>query len=34
MSRVGKNPVEVPSGVEVSVNGNLIAAKGKLGRLE
>ena len=34
MSRVGKNPVEVPSGVEVSVDGNLVAAKGKLGRLE
>ena len=34
MSRVGKNPVEVPSGVEVTINGNLIAAKGKLGALE
>ena len=34
MSRVGKNPVEVPSGVEVTVSGNLVAAKGKLGRLE
>ena len=34
MSRVGKNPVEVPSGVEVSVTDNLVAAKGKLGRLE
>jgi len=34
MSRVGKNPVEVPSGVEVTINGNLVAAKGKLGRLE
>jgi large subunit ribosomal protein L6 len=34
MSRVGKNPVEVPSGVEVTINGSLVAAKGKLGRLE
>jgi large subunit ribosomal protein L6 len=34
MSRVGKNPVEVPSGVEVTVDGARVAAKGKLGRLE
>lgn len=34
MSRVGKNPVEVPSGVEVSIAGNVIAAKGKLGALQ
>ncbi|MEE8296583.1 MAG: 50S ribosomal protein L6 [Hyphomicrobium sp.] len=34
MSRVGKNPVEVPSGVEVSIAGQAIAAKGKLGSLE
>ena len=34
MSRVGNNPVEVPSGVEVTVNGGIVAAKGKLGRLE
>ena len=33
MSRVGKNPVEVPSGVEVAINGRLITAKGKLGEL-
>ena len=33
MSRVGKDPVEVPSGVEVAVNGRLITAKGKLGQL-
>ena len=33
MSRVGKTPVEVPSGVEVAVNGRLITAKGKLGQL-
>ncbi len=34
MSRVGKHPVEVPSGVEVAVNGQLVSAKGKLGSLE
>jgi large subunit ribosomal protein L6 len=34
MSRVGKNPVEVPSGVEVSVKGAVVSAKGKLGTLE
>ena len=34
MSRVGKNPVEVPSGVEVSVKGSTISAKGKLGVMD
>jgi len=34
MSRVGKNPVEVPGGVEVSVKGAMVSAKGKLGSLE
>jgi len=34
MSRVGKNPVEVPSGVEVAIKGGLVSAKGKLGTLE
>ncbi|MEM7226600.1 MAG: 50S ribosomal protein L6 [Pseudomonadota bacterium] len=33
MSRVGKNPVEVPSGVEVAINDRVITAKGKLGEL-
>ena len=33
MSRIGKSPVEVPSGVEVVINGRLITAKGKLGEL-
>jgi len=33
MSRVGKNPVEIPSGVEVSIDGGLVSAKGKLGTL-
>jgi large subunit ribosomal protein L6 len=34
MSRVGMNPVEVPSGVEVAVKGSIVSAKGKLGTLE
>jgi large subunit ribosomal protein L6 len=34
MSRVGKNPVEVPSGVEIAIKGGLVSAKGKLGVLD
>jgi large subunit ribosomal protein L6 len=34
MSRVGMNPVEVPSGVEVAVKGSIVSAKGKMGTLE
>lgn len=34
MSRVGKIPVEVPTGVEVAISGDLISAKGKLGSLQ
>jgi large subunit ribosomal protein L6 len=34
MSRVGKNPVAVPSGVTVAVDGRLVTAKGKLGELK
>jgi large subunit ribosomal protein L6 len=33
MSRVGKNPVEVPSGVEVAINGRVVTAKGSQGQL-
>lgn len=33
MSRVGKNPVLVPSGVEVAIDGQNVMAKGKLGEL-
>ena len=33
MSRVGKNPVAVPEGVDVSVSGALLVAKGKLGEV-
>lgn len=34
MSRVGKNPVAVPDGVEVKIDGLVVTAKGKLGELE
>ena len=33
MSRVGKYPVAIPSGVDVSLAGNVLTAKGKLGEL-
>ncbi|MCY4478508.1 MAG: 50S ribosomal protein L6 [Rhodospirillales bacterium] len=33
MSRVGKNPVSVPDGVEVTIDGAAVAVKGKLGSL-
>lgn len=34
MSRVAKAPVAIASGVEVSINGNLVSVKGKNGTLE
>ncbi|MFP9098161.1 50S ribosomal protein L6 [Flavobacterium sp. RHBU_24] len=33
MSRIGKNPVAIPAGVTVEVNGNVITVKGKNGQL-
>lgn len=33
MSRIGKHPIPVPSGVTVTVEGQEVAAKGKLGEL-
>ena len=33
MSRIGKNPVEIPEGVEVELNGNTVTVKGKNGEL-
>ena len=33
MSRIGKNPVTIPSGVTVEVIGNIVTVKGKLGEL-
>ena len=32
MSRIGKNPVVVPKGVEVTLSGQDISAKGPKGR--
>jgi large subunit ribosomal protein L6 len=34
MSRIGKSPVTIPSGVEVKVDGSVISVKGKNGTLE
>lgn len=33
MSRIGKNPVIIPEGVEVTLSGQQVKAKGKLGEL-
>ena len=33
MSRVGKDPVDIPDGVSVAVAGQIVTAKGKLGEL-
>jgi ribosomal protein L6P/L9E len=33
MSRVGKRPIKVPKGVEVSIKGNEIRVKGPKGEL-
>jgi large subunit ribosomal protein L6 len=33
MSRIGKAPIEVPSKVEVSIEGNTVTVKGPLGKL-
>jgi large subunit ribosomal protein L6 len=33
MSRIGKNPVAVPKGVEVTIAANLVSVKGPLGSL-
>ncbi|MEM9679819.1 MAG: 50S ribosomal protein L6 [Bacteroidota bacterium] len=33
MSRIGKNPVTIPSGVTLEVTGNVVTVKGKLGEL-
>jgi len=34
MSRIGKKPIAIPSGVEVKIEGNLIKVKGPKGKLE
>lgn len=33
MSRIGKAPIQVPAGVEISVSGTEVTVKGKLGTL-
>ncbi|KAB2951402.1 50S ribosomal protein L6 [Heliorestis acidaminivorans] len=33
MSRIGKKPVAIPAGVEVTVDGNVVTVKGPKGRL-
>ena len=33
MSRIGKYPVIIPNGVTVTVENNVVTAKGKLGEL-
>ncbi|HLU50687.1 MAG TPA: 50S ribosomal protein L6, partial [Flavobacteriaceae bacterium] len=34
MSRIGKNPITIPSGVTVSIENNTVTVKGKLGELK
>ena len=34
MSRIGKNPITIPSGVTVNITDNLVTVKGKLGELK
>jgi large subunit ribosomal protein L6 len=34
MSRIAKSPIEIPAGVEVSINGTTMSAKGKLGQMQ
>ncbi len=33
MSRIGKNPIQVPDGVDVAIEGQLVSVKGRLGEL-
>ena len=34
MSRIGKKPITIPSGVQVTIQGNAVAVKGPKGQLE
>jgi len=34
MSRIGKKPIEIPQGVEVNIENNLVSVKGPKGELE
>lgn len=33
MSRIGKNPIEIPAGVTVEISNGIVTVKGKLGQL-
>lgn len=33
MSRIGKKPIEIPSGVEINIDGTLVSVKGPKGQL-
>ena len=33
MSRIGRAPIEIPAGVEVTCNGNVVTVKGPKGSL-
>ena len=33
LSRIGKMPIAIPAGVEVTISDNVFTAKGKLGQL-
>lgn len=34
MSRIGKKPIEIPQGIEIKIEGNLVKVKGPKGKLE
>ena len=34
MSRIGNKPIEIPSGVKVGINGQLVTVEGPLGKLD
>jgi len=34
MSRIGKKPIEIPAGVKVDINGQMISVQGPKGRME
>ena len=34
MSRIGKKPIQIPSGVDVKVAGSIVSVKGPLGKLD
>jgi large subunit ribosomal protein L6 len=34
MSRIGKKPINIPSNVEIKIDGNVVSAKGPLGELK